>query len=155
MSPAPSPPSAGPAQVPVAPPVVGPVQAAPGPAQAAPAPGQAPAAEQATPAPIRRSTRQASLAATARINNISQTGRGRRIKEGWQVEAIIDRRFGGRATQYLVQWQGHPATQNTWEPRGSLDKYGVALVRQFDKQWNAQKKAEKAAKKAAKKTAKK
>jgi hypothetical protein len=50
------------------------------------------------------------------------------------VERIVDRRRRRNITEYLVQWQGYPADESTWEPAANLKTAGTAvqkMVRDF------------------------
>ena len=41
----------------------------------------------------------------------------------YKIESIVDERKRGRQTQYLVKWEGYPATFNSWINKSELRKY--------------------------------
>lgn len=54
-------------------------------------------------------------------------GKSRRVQpasddeaEEFIVDAILEDRKAGRGREYLIAWQGHPSTANTWEPAKNL-----------------------------------
>jgi hypothetical protein len=38
----------------------------------------------------------------------------------WLVEQVLDSRMQRSKLQYLVKWEGYPASEATWEPEGNL-----------------------------------
>ena len=42
-------------------------------------------------------------------------------EEVFNVDNILDRRVGtGGRVEYLLKWENHPESSNTWEPEGNL-----------------------------------
>mmetsp|Transcript_16843 Transcript_16843/g.28659 ORF Transcript_16843/g.28659 Transcript_16843/m.28659 type:complete len:176 (+) Transcript_16843:31-558(+) len=54
--------------------------------------------------------------------------------EYYSVQKIVSKQIGKNGgVEYLIKWQGYPATKNTWEPEENiLSKY---LIEEFEKQW--------------------
>merc|ERR1712088_785421 len=52
--------------------------------------------------------------------------------EVYEVKAILDKRKNGRNYEYLVQWKGHTADENTWEASEDLEGAGD-MIRKFEK----------------------
>jgi len=52
--------------------------------------------------------------------------------EVYEVKAIMDKRKNGRSYEYLVQWKGHTADENTWESAENLEGAGD-MIRKFEK----------------------
>ena len=46
----------------------------------------------------------------------------------------MDKRKNGRSYEYLVQWKGHTADENTWESVENLEGAGD-MIRKFEKGW--------------------
>jgi len=44
----------------------------------------------------------------------------------------MDKRKNGRSYEYLVQWKGHTADENTWESAENLEGAGD-MIRKFEK----------------------
>ena len=53
-------------------------------------------------------------------------------EEEWEVEAIIAHRYKGKRREYLVQWQGYPPSEATWEPEANL-KNALDVLNQYKK----------------------
>ncbi|WAR56379.1 hypothetical protein PtB15_7B227 [Puccinia triticina] len=49
----------------------------------------------------------------------------------WEVDGILDSRWRGRTTQYLVSWRGFGPAENSWEPEENLKNSGD-LVAEFN-----------------------
>lgn len=45
----------------------------------------------------------------------------------WGVESILKKRRRGRRIEYLVQWQGYPLEEATWEPLENLERADDAI----------------------------
>lgn len=39
----------------------------------------------------------------------------------YEVEEILDRRIRNGAVEYLLKWEGYPASENSWEPESNLE----------------------------------
>jgi hypothetical protein len=48
-------------------------------------------------------------------------------------EKIVSKRKKNNKVEYLVKWQGYPASENTWEPRTSLIKDIPESIKEFEK----------------------
>jgi hypothetical protein len=51
------------------------------------------------------------------------------------VDRVLAARKRGRATEYLVAWQGYPPEHNTWEPRHALAH--TTALREFERSQRA------------------
>ena len=53
-------------------------------------------------------------------------------QEEYEVQSILDRRVARNRIEYLVQWKGYGAEDNTWEPLSNLKNAQVAVA-EFEK----------------------
>ena len=110
----------------------GPAAAKKGPAAAK----KGPAAKKKGPAakkkgPAAKKSMKATKKTTRRAGAASSSTSADRDDEVHEAERILEARGSGARLQYLVQWRGFSAEENTWEPaRNILDE---DLIKSFQK----------------------
>jgi len=50
----------------------------------------------------------------------------------YEVERVVAQRKRGRAVEYLVEWKGYPAEENTWEPHRKLATTAADALADFE-----------------------
>lgn len=70
---------------------------------------------------------------TIRLNALpkAKSGRKKRAKfnDEYEVERILDKRRGAKDSyEYLVQWRGYSAEDNTWEPAHNVANAAKAIA---------------------------